>query len=160
MFCPTPKPTPKEKKLKTRLKVRTRMKQGKSNPFPDLVKKRVFERQGGKCAYSGMQVDNFRDLEYHHIKFKGSGSSKWEHDERNCVGLFPMYHVPMIHSGNEATYWRMVWEVWAVCNFKWLGGEEITKLSEWVEINEYRLKKSKINYADLFSEWIKRSVTG
>ena len=146
-----PKPEPHQKKPRIRLKSHTKLKQGKGNPFPVSTKKKIFLLQNGKCAYSGIEVPTYKDLEYHHCEFKSHSSSKWHHDKRNGVGLLPPYHTPLIHSGNNQSYWKYFYIVRNVLKFGWWAGESIT-LEDWVDKNELRLRKANVSAEKLIEE--------
>lgn len=149
-----PKPEPHQKKPRkplksnSRLKTKSRIKQGNGNPFPDAVKKKIFLAQGGKCAYLEIEVPTYKDLEYHHVEAKGHASAEWQHDYRNGVGLLPPYHTPLIHMGNNQSYWKYFWIMRNVFKFGWWAGEEIS-LEDWVERNELRLCRAKIDVQKL-----------
>lgn len=145
-----------EKKPRQPLKPKSRLKQGNGNPFPDAVKKKIFLAQGGKCAYLGIEVPTYKDLEYHHTEAKGHASSEWQHDPRNGVGLLPPYHKPLIHMGNNQSYWKYFWIMRNVLKFGWWAGEEIS-LDEWVSRNELRLRKANVDAIELM-EAVKRET--
>lgn len=74
----------------------------------------------------------------------------WINDFRNCVGLSFKAHW-LTENGPESTYYMYFWEVYGVIKYGWSAGEDTT-LDEWVDKNEYRLKKANLDVERLVRE--------